>query len=160
MIRAGARAKSHPASSEGGAEVGRRKQLRRRPFNRGVDRRDDLIQYHAERGEVYAVFTHATGRRPHDEPCYFCGERGYQGKQPERRSLAIHHIDHDHANNDIANLAVTHRQCHIDYHKAAQFACDELGCDYVNGSSQFWRHQQSTGHQGKTLVPRVAKSQR
>lgn len=47
--------------------------------------------------------------------CYFCGEKILKWGH-DVDSLHVHHIDHDHYNDVIENLAPTHASCHISHH--------------------------------------------
>jgi DNA-directed RNA polymerase sigma subunit (sigma70/sigma32) len=47
-------------------------------------------------------------------PCFECdGPVTYE-------ELLVHHLDHDHDNNDPTNLAASHKPCHITHHKTGQ----------------------------------------
>jgi len=48
--------------------------------------------------------------------CYFCGERitEFTGRRPH--SHILHHIDGNHENNIVENLANAHCKCHSSYH--------------------------------------------
>jgi len=53
--------------------------------------------------------------KKHNEPpwrCCFCGE--------EISELVVHHLDHDHANNALENLAAAHDHCHKSHHSAGR----------------------------------------
>lgn len=62
----------------------------------------------AEHHTVYSrIFVDANGMGPHT--CYFC-----DGTMA--RIEAIHHINHDHSDNSVDNLAAAHTGCHSRYH--------------------------------------------
>jgi hypothetical protein len=44
--------------------------------------------------------------------CYFCGE--------EVIALLVHHVDHDHSNNDLGNLVAAHKKCHDQHHQSGR----------------------------------------
>lgn len=60
------------------------------------------------------IFLDTHGPFPH--PCNFCGGviPAYGGRSGE--SAVIHHLDHDHLNDDPVNLAAAHRRCHAEHH--------------------------------------------
>jgi len=49
--------------------------------------------------------------RKNNERCYFC-----KGVFVDLDKITIHHIDFNHENNDLSNLALCHRECHKGYH--------------------------------------------
>lgn len=54
------------------------------------------------------IFVDIYGMGPHT--CYFCEETMMVIE-------TVHHIDHDHSNDDPVNLAAAHECCHMAYHK-------------------------------------------
>lgn len=48
--------------------------------------------------------------------CYFCPELVVEYGGIGGRNLVVHHLDGDHANNDPANLASAHWDCHASHH--------------------------------------------
>lgn len=61
---------------------------------------------------------------PLPQPCWFCqgdvlkfGIRGLGG--------CVHHVDHNHDNNDPENLVFAHHTCHTEYHTSAQWRAGE-----------------------------------
>jgi hypothetical protein len=49
--------------------------------------------------------------KEHNQPpwhCHFCGELV--------EKLYIHHLDHDHYNNELTNLVAVHKRCHDQHH--------------------------------------------
>lgn len=69
-----------------------------------------------------AFFT-VHGDGPH--PCHFCGNpvaRGDGEHALASNALVVHHIDHNPLNNDLANLAPAHHNCHTTYHHGVKEA--------------------------------------
>ena len=64
-----------------------------------------------EMGEVCALFKQKAGDPPW--PCYFCG-KPVDGIV--RYKSVVHHVDHNHDNNVIENLAPAHKGCHDVHH--------------------------------------------
>jgi hypothetical protein len=69
----------------------------------------------------WARWEKATGGLP--APCAFCGEpvtdRMFNGSRRSGaggRSAVIHHLDGNHSNNAVENLAVAHHACHTRHH--------------------------------------------
>lgn len=60
------------------------------------------------------IFLDTYGPFPHT--CHWCEEiiPEYGGVFAD--AAIIHHLDHDHDNNDPANLAPGHRRCHVEHH--------------------------------------------
>lgn len=54
----------------------------------------------------------------YQEKCYLCRKKFTKEDVPPRKvdTLTIHHIDHNHSNNDPSNWALSHRSCHKSYH--------------------------------------------
>ena len=53
--------------------------------------------------------------------CFFCGERveavfPFEGRVARNKTFALHHIDGDHDNRELSNLAPVHAGCHSSYH--------------------------------------------
>lgn len=122
--------------------------------------------------EYRAIFLKEYGYGPH--ACYFCAMR-----MPWVE--VVHHKDHDHSNNDPANLAAAHAGCHANYHKGV----DPTGwtgsartsvttkftrrkpmlkcktCDLTTTPGWLRRHAETTGHDGTAYVEwREAENQR
>jgi hypothetical protein len=51
--------------------------------------------------------------------CFFCEGTITVLSGAEEGSLSIHHLDHNHRNNALSNLAPTHYGCHANYHQEA-----------------------------------------
>lgn len=60
------------------------------------------------------IFMDTYGPFPH--PCHWCGESIPEYGGVFADAAIIHHRDHNHDNNDPANLAVGHRRCHGEHH--------------------------------------------
>lgn len=56
--------------------------------------------------------------------CYFCHEP-IASSGRNRDGLAIHHLDGNHANDELTNLAPTHRRCHSQYHTMSRRVSEE-----------------------------------
>ena len=54
------------------------------------------------------------GKGPY--PCWLCKAPIVYLTGPWPESLAVHHIDFNPSNNDIANLAAMHSRCHHRWH--------------------------------------------
>jgi hypothetical protein len=54
-----------------------------------------------------------------DMNCFFC-DRLVTPTSNKQLALAVHHIDGDHANDDLGNLAAAHHSCHTTFHKTGQ----------------------------------------
>jgi hypothetical protein len=65
--------------------------------------------------EGWRVFLAAHGPFPHD--CCFCGEQVEPWSGHDGRSPVVHHVDGDHFNNVLENLASAHAGCHTGHHK-------------------------------------------
>jgi hypothetical protein len=64
------------------------------------------------------VFVAHNGPGPY--PCVFC-ERSVDMVT----ELHVHHLDHNHDNNDPDNLAATHTGCHTSYHQSIRWRSPE-----------------------------------
>lgn len=64
------------------------------------------------------MFFIENGRGPW--PCYGCGEDVHIEK------VHIHHIDHNHSNDTLTNLAPMHQGCHLRHHKLGSTIPPEL----------------------------------
>lgn len=62
------------------------------------------------RSRYREMFFATNGIGPYE--CFFCNE------EVEFSLVVIHHVDHDHTNNSIDNLAASHRKCHNGHHFA------------------------------------------
>lgn len=67
---------------------------------------------------VKLIFIVANGLGPW--PCYFCPELVYYDEEDNKLKFNVHHIDHNHDNDDPANLAASHHSCHGKYHRQHQ----------------------------------------
>ena len=73
----------------------------------------------AERYKQFLTFLMAK----YTPKCYFCeteldSSSFYRNKsQKKMDDLAIHHVDENRSNNDISNLELAHRKCHLKYHR-------------------------------------------
>jgi dCMP deaminase len=63
-------------------------------------------EYHTKYSRI---FVDAYGMGPH--ACHFCHEMMTFVE-------TVHHIDHDHSNDDPTNLAASHQGCHLTYHNS------------------------------------------
>ena len=60
----------------------------------------------------HALFFAANGIGPY--PCCFCGH------DVEMNDVVVHHVDGDHANDVVENLAAAHTGCHTRYHNTGR----------------------------------------
>lgn len=79
--------------------------------------------------EYVAIFWTANGPGPW--PCHFCNHPVTRLGKPDG---VVHHLDHDHENQDLDNLAAAHWRCHASHHgrdrsltPAARSALDRTG---------------------------------
>lgn len=104
--------------------------------------------YAAHRQAFFQVY----GPGPHN--CYFCeGMLAYVE--------VVHHVDHNHANNDPVNLRAAHNGCHSSYHNTRlakrERSRDEIEkvhgpqvkcpvCDKISTRAGMGRHRAAKGH--------------
>lgn len=50
----------------------------------------------------------------------------------------VHHLDHDHDNNEITNLGVAHHQCHNEHHANARWADPSSRTRHSEKMRQWW----------------------
>jgi uncharacterized protein (UPF0212 family) len=62
------------------------------------------------------IWIDAYGDLPH--PCYWCREPVTFWSGRAKLGGIVHHLDEDHSNNVLSNLAVGHHACHSRYHGA------------------------------------------
>lgn len=67
--------------------------------------------------------------------CWFCG------LEVSFLDIHVHHVDHDHSNNEINNLVPTDASCHIKYHVHSRVVSEET------------RQRNGTAHRGKRRSP-------
>lgn len=74
-------------------------------------------------GHAHHTLLFLANSEPQPWPCYFCGEDiFFEVGVARRRSrgLAIHHVDGDHGNDALVNLAPAHSGCHSTFHHSGK----------------------------------------
>lgn len=80
------------------------------------------MAYERKRKPYHAIFFAANGFGPFI--CRWCGDEvdAWDESIPLRtaKAFCVHHVDHDHDNNDPTNLVAMHYGCHISYHRTVR----------------------------------------